>query len=90
LRWKLVGSTTVDTFPKTVAKALHGIQSETMFRLEASALALLWPCNLIDFYFNNEDKVFIPTTLNLDLFAGKTKFIATEAKFTELTDIQYE
>lgn len=90
LRWKLVGSTTVDTFPKTVAKALHGIQPETMFRLEASALALLWPCNLIDFYFNNEDKVFIPTTLNLDLFAGKTKFIATEAKFTELTDIQYE
>lgn len=90
LRWKLVGSTTVDTFPKTVAKALHGIQAETMFRLEASALALLWPCNLIDFYFNNEDKVFIPTTLNLDLFAGKTKFIATEAKFTELTDIQYE
>jgi hypothetical protein len=90
LRWKLVGSTTVDTFPKTVAKALHGIQAETMFRLEASALALLWPCHLIDFYFNNEDKVFIPTTLNLDLFAGKTKFVATEAKFTELTDIQYE
>jgi hypothetical protein len=90
LRWKLVGSTTVDTFPKTVAKALHGIQAETMFRLEASGLALLWPCHLIDFYFNNEDKVFIPTTLNLDLFAGKTKFVATEAKFTELTDIQYE
>lgn len=90
LRWKLVGSTVIDTFPKTVAKALHGLQPETIFKLEASAMHLLWPCNLIDFYFNNEDKVFIPTTLNLDLFAGKTSFVATESKFTELTDISYE
>lgn len=90
LRWKLVGSTEVDTFPKTVAKALHGVQPETIFKLEASAMHLLWPCHLVDFYFNNEDKVFIPTTLNLDLFGGKTSFVATESKFTELTDISYE
>lgn len=90
LRWKLVGSTVIDTFPKTVAKALHGLQPETIFKLEASAMHLIWPCHLIDFYFNNEDKVFIPTTLNLDLFAGKTGFVATESKFTELTDISYE
>ncbi len=90
LRWKLVGSTEIDTFPKTVAKALHGLQPETIFKLEASAMHLLWPCHLVDFYFNNEDKVFIPTTLNLDLFGGKTSFVATESKFTELTDISYE
>lgn len=90
LRWKLVGSTVIDTFPKTVAKALHGVQPETIFKLEASAKHLLWPCHLVDFYFNNEDKVFIPTTLNLDLFGGKTSFVAIESKFTELTDISYE
>lgn len=90
LRWKLYGSDVVNTFPKTLSKALHGVQSEMIYRLEATALELLFPDNLIDFYFDNQDRNFIPTTLKLDLFNGKTSFVATEAKFTELTDISYE
>jgi len=90
LKWRLYGSGVIDTYPKTVAKALHGVQPEMIYRLEAQALKLLFPDNLIDFYFDNQDRNFIPTTLKLDLFNGKTSFVATEAKFTELTDITYE
>ena len=90
LKWRLYGSDVVDTYPKTIAKALHGVQPEMIYRLEAQALKLLFPDCLIDFYFDNQDRNFIPTTLKLDLFNGKTSFVATEAKFTELTDITYE
>jgi len=90
LDWKLYGSETIDTFPKTIAKALHGVRPEQIYRLDATALCLLFPDNLIDFYFDNNDRNFIPTKLTLNLFKGKTTFVATEAKFTELTDISYE
>jgi hypothetical protein len=90
LKWRLYGSDVVDTYPKTIAKALHGVQPEMIYRLEAQALKLLFPDCLIDFYFDNQDRNFIPTTLKLDLFNGKTSFVANEAKFTELTDITYE
>lgn len=90
LNWKLYGSSDIDTFPKTLAKALHGVRPEVCYQLEATALALLFPDCLIDFYFENSDRNFIPTKLNLDLFSAKTSFVATEAKFTNLTDITYE
>jgi len=90
LNWRLYDGEVVDTYPKTVAKALHGVQPEMIYRLEAQALKLLFPDCLIKFYFDDQDRNFIPTTLKLDLFNGKTSFVATEAKFTELTDISYE
>jgi len=90
LKWRLWNSAVIDTYPKTVAKGLHAVQPEVMYRLEASALKLLFPTDLIDFYFDNEDKNFIPTRLQLDLFNGKTTFIATEAKYVEFEDISYE
>jgi len=90
LNWKLYGSETIDTFPKTIAKALHGVRPEQIYRLDATALCLLFPDNLIDFYFDDNNRNFIPTKLTLNLFNGKTTFVATEAKFTELTDISYE
>ena len=88
--WVLFGSDVVDTYPRTIAKALFGVQSEQLFKLEADALELIYPDTLIGFEFNDEDKIFIPTTMNLDLFNGKTSFVATENKFVELTDISYE
>ena len=90
LNWKLWGSSVVSSYPKAIARALHGVQPEMVYRLEASALRLLFPDDLIEFYFADQDRVFIPTKLSLNLFAGKTSFIATESKFVELSDISYE
>lgn len=90
LDWKLYGSDEINSFTKTVAKALHGVRPDMCYRLEASALELLFPDCLIGFYFDDDDRNFIPTTLNLDLFGGKTSFVATEAKFTEFNDLNYE
>jgi hypothetical protein len=90
LNWKLYGSNVISNYPKAIARALHGVQPEMVYRLEASALRLLFPDDLIEFYFADQDRVFIPTKLSLNLFAGKTSFIATESKFVELSDISYE
>ena len=90
LNWKLFGSSEVQSYPKALATALHGVQYEMLYRMEATALALIFPDNLVGFYFDNTDRNFIPTKLSLDLFNGKTSFVATEAKFNELTDIIYE
>jgi hypothetical protein len=90
LNWKLYGSSIVSNYPKAIARVLHGVQPEMVYRLEAGALRLLWPNDLLEFYFDDHDRVFIPTKLNLDLFAGKTSFVATESKFVELSDISYE
>jgi hypothetical protein len=90
LNWKLWDSSVVSSYPKAIARALHGVQPEMVYRLEASALRLLFPDDLIEFYFADQDRVFIPTKLSLNLFSGKTSFIATESKFVELSDISYE
>jgi hypothetical protein len=45
---------------------------------------------LVNFNFYNESRNFKPSTLTLDLFNGTTSFVATETKFEELNDIQYE
>lgn len=88
--WKIAGSSNIRFFNKTLATALHGVHPEALYRLEATALELLFPHDLIEFYYDFSVRNFIPTTLTLDLSSGKTSFIATEAKFEELTDIVYE
>jgi hypothetical protein len=90
LSWKIYGTSEVLVYNKTVAKLLHAIQPEPMFRLDTTVLDLVFPENLVSFLYNGQNKKFIPTTLTLDLFEGKTIVTATEAKFVELTDINYE
>lgn len=89
LNWKVYGTEEILSFPKALAKALHGVQPEMIYRLEGTALDLVFPDQLIDFRFDNADRIFIPTRLSLDLFGGKTEVTGTEAKFTNLNDISY-
>jgi hypothetical protein len=90
LNWKLVGSSVVDSYPKTLARALHGVQPEQLYRLEATQLGIIFPNDLLNFYFDNESRNFIPTRIDVDLFNAKSNIAATEAKFVELEDITYE
>lgn len=90
LKWKLYGSSTIYTYPKAIATALHGLQPEMLYRMEATAFGLVFPDVLMNFYFDGKDRKFIPTKMQLDLFANKSTVVATENKYTELTDISYE
>jgi len=91
LNWKLVGSDVVDSYPKTLARALHGVQPEQLYRLEATQYGVLFPNDLLNFYFDNESRNFIPTRIDIDLFNSKTGFTALEAKFVDLeSEITYE
>lgn len=89
-KWKLKGGSVVDTYLKTFAAAIFNVQAVPLFRIEATALDLIFPTDLIDFYFDGADKIFMPTTLTLNLFEGKTTVVAIEDKFTTVTDISYE
>ena len=88
--WKLYGFSSEDTFIKKLAAMFHYVQPEAMFSLETTYLEYVFPNELLSFRYNEQDRNFIPTRLELDLTSGKTKVKATEAKFTELTDIVYE
>lgn len=91
LNWKLVGSSFVDSYPKTLARALHSVQPEMVYRLEAVQFGFLFPNDLLSFYYDNQDRNFIPTRINIDLFNSKSTFTALEAKFIDLeNEITYE
>jgi len=90
VNWKIYGSSVVDSYPKTLASLLFAVQPEVLFGIEGEHKGLVFPCDLLGFYFDNEDRNFIPTRLTLDLFNARTTITATEAKYVELNDITYE
>lgn len=90
LSWKIFGSAIEDEFKKVLISALHNLNPNGLYRLECELLQMLFPDDLLSFYFDDGPRDFIPTRLTIDLFAGKTSVVATEAKYEELTDIIFE
>lgn len=90
LDWKVYESSIINQFNKVVVSAIHSVRPETLFRLECNVLRLVFPEDLPWFYFDGEDRNFIPTTLNLDLYNGKTRFVGTEGVYKEFTDLIFE
>lgn len=88
--WKIYGLPEVSRYVNTLAKALHVVQPKMIFRLDATALKIIFPDDIIKFRYNAEDLQFIPSTINIDLFNGKTNIVATQSEFENLTDIVYE
>lgn len=88
--WKLYGLSAERTFVKTLAGMFHYVRPESCFSLESTFLQVIFPNELIAFEYMNEVRNFIPTRIEIDLYAGKTKAKTTEAKFVELEDIVYE
>jgi len=90
-KWSIVGEMeSFDNFNKTMAKILHNLYSGPTYVQETTALNLVFPDDLIKFYFDEVDRKFIPTRLELDLFEGKTRITQTEDVYQNVTDITYE
>ena len=79
-----------NTYVKTVANAIHAVRKEPSFNLETNVLKLVFPKELIAFKYDGVDRIFIPTRLTLDLFAGQTRVNAKESTLNQITDITYE
>jgi len=88
--WKIKDSENQDTFNKTVASLLHSVYSKPCYILEGMILNIVFPDEILKFNFDNVQRVFIPTRIDIDLFEGKTKITATEDVYEEVTDITYE
>lgn len=90
LNWKIYDSDVVREFSKTMATAVHNVYCETLYNLECDVFGFVWPDDLPTMLFDGEDRMFIPTDLTIDLFSGKTRFVGTEAKYKEFTDLIYK
>lgn len=89
-KWSINGNFTVyDNFNKTIAKVLHNLYSRESYLQETTVLDLVFPDTIVLFQFDGGNRKFIPTRLELDLFAGKTRITASEDVYDVVTDITY-
>jgi hypothetical protein len=88
--WSLKNTTIIESFNKTVARLLHSIYSKPAYVLEGRVLQNVFPDELLNFYFDGQNRKFIPTTLTIQLFEGKTQIVATEDVYELVTDITYD
>lgn len=89
--WKIVGQTTSDTFLRQLARAYMNAHPATMMQFEGVDFELIQPDALFRMDFNNATRDFVPTNIELSLFAGKTQISsAVEGKYEELTDITFK
>jgi hypothetical protein len=88
--WSLNNTTIIESFNKTVARLLHSIYSKPAYVLEGRVLQNVFPDELLNFYFDGQNRKFIPTTLTIQLFEGKTQIVATEDVYELVTDITYD
>jgi hypothetical protein len=88
--WIIKNSGITESFNKTIARLLHSIYSKPTYVLEGRVLQNVFPDELLNFYFDNQNRKFIPTRLEIKLFEGKTQLTATEDVYELVTDITYE
>lgn len=88
--WKIYDETDIRSFMQTAIAACHNVRPSQLWVMEGVFLDLVWPDQIQQFTFNNEERNFINTRLTLDLFNGNTSVYGREFKYENLTDITYE
>lgn len=88
--WKIYGLAEVNRYVNSLAKALHSVQSNVIFRLDATAKKIVFPTDIIKFKYDGKDLEFIPTTISIDLFNGTSDLVAVQSSFENITDITYD
>ena len=89
--WKVYGlDSWVENYPRTVANAYHCTRKDPVLNLETGLLGLMFPDQVYTFYFDGQDRKFLPTRLELDLTGGKTQMNSKEYTINQIDDITYE
>ena len=68
----------------------HAVRPAVGFSLEGTALQMVFPTQRIQFRYLDQDKIFVPVRLEIDLFNNKTRTTLKEAQLQNVTDITYE
>lgn len=87
--WKIDGSETTDLFIRNVAKIIMQMQARASFRMSGTAFDLVFPNEILQFNYMNENKTFTPSSLTINLNDNSTEITAVENVYTNLTDIDY-
>jgi hypothetical protein len=88
--WKTHDEDFTGKLGKCLARQLHGVEAGSDYSMTGDLLGLMLPDELLTFYFDNEFRVFVPMTLTLNLFDGKTAIVCREMNYQPLNDITYE
>lgn len=90
-KWLVNGDATVDTFLRQLARVYLGCYSKTLMKFEGTQFNLMQPDALLEMYYNDEDRYFIPTSIVMKLTSGKTNISsAIEGVYEDLTNITFE
>lgn len=81
-KWKRYNTNEEITYLEALAKINHSAQSENRFLIDTTVLQLITPLDILVFSFIN-DKKYIPTKLDLDLFEGSTLCTLIESEYDQ-------
>lgn len=90
LTWKIYGENEVRSFSQIVAKILHQMHPDTFYAIEGTLLGMLFPGEIFRFFYDNDERDFVASRIEIDLFNAKTTVSGREIKYDVLTDISYE
>lgn len=88
--WKVYGETKVADFRESIVDAAHYVRPEQLFWCDGGVLGIVFPGELINFYFAEEDRKFVQSRISIDLYGGKTTITGREVKYEVLNDISYD
>jgi len=91
--WKINGFSDFSlnkSFNEVLARLFHFTRPSIMIALEVDYYDMIFPGDIVNFNYKDEDKKLIPTSLKINLASGKTNANMNELKLEDLTDITFE
>jgi hypothetical protein len=89
-RWKTFDSEQTGKLGRCLTYLHHAVNSEPCYRIDGQLLGMILPDELFGFFFDDDYKEFVPTSININLFEGKTTVTGRECNYQPLNDITYE
>jgi hypothetical protein len=87
--WQTHDGTITDKIGKVLAQLHHGIRKNITYQMNGDVLGLVFPDELFTFFFDEEDRIFCPTSVTLNLSEGTTTVVGHEIDFEPCNDITY-
>jgi hypothetical protein len=87
--WKTFDDFKTGRLGECLSYLTHSIYSTSGYKFDGEMLGMIFPDELFSFFFDGEEKRFVPTSINIVLFRGKTTVTGRECNYEQLEDITY-
>lgn len=86
--WCRVGVNEQESWLTCLAKIYHQLYQSTAIKCIGEITSLVGPLDLVNLYYDQENKVCTPTNININLNEGKTNITIVENKTENITDYE--